>query len=174
MQKLIRRLDSALSWIAGLGILFMTLLSLTNALGRTWFQTPIYGANELVATWFLPTLVLLAIPSAQVWKEHINVTLAIETMAPKSLRWLRLLGYSLAAIMSGAFAWWGLGRALSQMAVGETAGITSIPIWPAYFLVPVGFGIAAIIFAFDAYLGFKQPEEDINTATGNPVTAIED
>lgn len=159
-----------LAWIAGLGILFMTLLSLANALGRTWFGTPIYGANEMVATWFLPALVLLGIPSAQVWKEHINVTLAIETLGLRGLAWLRMIGYLLSALLCGAFAWWGMDRALSQMAVGETAGITSLPIWPAYFLVPFGFTIAAIIFLVDAWLSFKDPAEEINTATGLPVT----
>src|SRR5699024_8372279 len=174
MHKLVRRLDRVLAWLAGLGILFMTVLALANALGRTWFQTPVYGANELVSTWFLPTLILLAIPSAQVWKEHINVTFALETLGPASMRWLNLLGYSLSAAVSGACAWWGLQRPLEQMAVGETAGITSIPVWPAYFMVPLGFGIAMIIFAIDAYLGFKHPEENINTVTGKPVTAIDD
>lgn len=174
MHKLIRRLDRVLAWTAGLGILFMTLLSLTNALGRTWFGMPIYGANEMVANWFLPALVLLGIPSAQVWKEHINVTLAIEGLGSRSKAWLQLIGYTLATLMCLAFAWWGLDRALSQMAVGETAGITSLPVWPAYFLVPVGFTIAAFIFAVDAYIGFRKPDDEINTATGKAVTAIDD
>ena len=174
MHKIIRRLDSVLAWIAGLGILFMTLLSLANALGRTWFGTPIYGANEMVSNWFLPTLVLLAIPSAQVWKEHINVTLAIESLGSRSVGWLRMIGYVLASLMSLAFAWWGLGLALEQMGIGATAGITSLPLWPAYFLVPVGFVIAAVVFAFDAWIALKYPDEEMNTATGKPVTAIDD
>src|SRR5690625_3444962 len=131
MHTIIRRLDMVLAWIAGLGILFMTLLSLSNALGRTWFGTPIYGANEMVATWFLPTLVLLGIPSAQVWKEHINVTLAIETLGPRGLAWLRMIGYLLSGLLRGACAWWGMDRGLSQLAVGATAGLPCVPIRPA-------------------------------------------
>ena len=54
MLKLTKILERIISGLAGLALLTMMFLSLANALGRTWFQAPIYGANEIAANWLLP------------------------------------------------------------------------------------------------------------------------
>lgn len=173
MLKLIRRLEWLLSGLAALALLFMMLVCLGNALGRTWFQAPLYGANEIVAQWFLPATILLSIAGAQVWKEHIDVTLAVETMNPRNLAWIRLIINVLSAALCLAFAWYGFGEALKQTRVLATAGITSLPVWPSYYLVPLGFAVATIVFALDAWMGFKNPEHPLNTGTGEPVSDID-
>lgn len=173
MLKTVKRLEWVLSGIAALALLLMMLTSLTNALSRTWFQTSIYGSNEIVAQWFLPATVLLSIAGGQVWKEHIDVTLAIESLHPRNLRWIRLIVYVVSVIICLAFAWYGLGEALNQTEIGATAGITSLPVWPSFYLVPLGFGVAAFIFALDAWLGFRKPEHPLNTGTGNVATDID-
>jgi TRAP-type C4-dicarboxylate transport system permease small subunit len=173
MLKLIRRLEWLLSGLAALALLLMMLVSLGNALGRTWFQTPIYGANEIVAQWLLPATVLLSIAGAQVWKEHIDVTLAIEALNPRNLAWIRLIVNVLSAALCMAFAWYGFDEALKQTRIGATAGITSLPVWPSYYLVPLGFVVATIVFALDAWIGFKKPEHPLNTGTGKPASDID-
>jgi TRAP-type C4-dicarboxylate transport system permease small subunit len=173
MLKLIRRLEWLLSGMAALALLLMMLVSLGNALGRTWFHTPIYGANEIVAQWFLPATILLSIAGAQVWKEHIDVTLAIETLHPRNLKWIRAIVYVLSGILCLAFAWYGLGEALKQTQIEATAGITSLPVWPSYYLVPLGFVVAGIVFALDAWMGFRKPEHPLNTGTGHAASDID-
>jgi TRAP-type C4-dicarboxylate transport system permease small subunit len=173
MLKLIRRLEWLLSGLAALALLFMMLVCLGNALGRTWFQSPIYAANEIVAMWFLPAAILLSIAGAQVWKEHIDVTLAVETMNPRNLSWIRLIVNVLSAALCLAFAWYGFAEALKQTRIHATAGITSLPVWPSYYLVPLGFAVATIVFAVDAWMGFKNPEHPLNTGTGKPVSGID-
>ncbi|GAA1054300.1 TRAP transporter small permease [Dietzia natronolimnaea] len=169
MLKLIRKLEWVLSALAALALLLMMLVSLGNALSRTWFQAPLYGANEIVSQWFLPAAVLLSIAGAQVWKQHIDVTLAIETLNPRNLAWIRLIVYSLSAAVCVAFAWYGFLEALKQTGINATAGITSLPTWPSYYLVPLGFTVAAIVFVLDAWMGFKKPEHPLNTGTGKPI-----
>lgn len=172
MLKLTKILEWLISGLAGLALLVMMLLSLANALGRTWFQTPIYGANEIVANWFLPALVLLAIPGAQVWKEHINVALIVETLSKRSLAWMRLFTCVVGAALSALLTWYGFEEALAKTAVQATGGITSIPIWPAYYFVPLGFGLTTVVLILDAWLGFTKPEQDLNTGTGKPIADI--
>ncbi|MHA6969013.1 TRAP transporter small permease [Glutamicibacter bergerei] len=172
MLKLTKILERIISGLAGLALLTMMFLSLANALARTWFQAPIYGANEIAANWLLPALVLLAIPGAQVWKEHINVALIVENLSNRTLAWIRLFGCLAGAVMSALLAWYGFEEALAKTAVQATGGITSIPIWPAYYFVPLGFTLTAFVLAIDAWLGFKKPEHDLNTGTGKPTADL--
>lgn len=172
MLKLTKYLEWTISGLAGLALLAMMLLSLANALGRTWFQAPIYGANEIVANWMLPGVVLLAIPGAQVWKEHINVALLIEALSKRGMAVMRVFTCIVGAALSVLLAWYGFQEALAKTEVQATGGITSIPIWPAYYFVPLGFTLTALVLLIDAWLGFKHPEHDINTGTGKPTADI--
>lgn len=172
MLKLTKFLEWLISGLAGVALLVMMCLSLANALGRTWFHAPIYGANEITANWLLPALVLLAIPGAQVWKEHINVALLVETLSNRSLAWMRLVSCLAGAALSVLLAWYGFQEALAKTEVQATGGITSIPIWPAYFFVPVGFTLTALVLVLDAWLGFRHPEHEINTGTGKPTAEL--
>ncbi|MCD1286079.1 TRAP transporter small permease [Brevibacterium sp. GP-SGM9] len=169
MLKVVKSLETALCAIAALALIAMIILSVTNALGRTWFSSPIHGANEISAQWLLPITVLLALPSTQVWKENYVVSIVTERLNPTSLGLLKAVGYGASAILCAAIAWFGLEEALSQMEIRATAGVTSLPVWQFYFLVPIGFALAMIVFVFDAVLSFRDPHEDINTGTGKSI-----
>lgn len=174
MYKVVKSLDTVLCSIAALALLAMMILTVVNALTRTWFSSPIEDANEIVAQWFLPVLVLFGIPAAQVWKEHLNVTLATERMNPISLALTKVVGYTACAVASAALTWFGLEEALKKMDIGATAGITTLPVWPFYFLVPIGFAFATIVFVLDAVLAFRRPVHDLNTGTGKPLVHTEE
>ena len=169
MLKAIKTLETALCAIAALALIAMIILSVTNALGRTWFSTPIHGANEISAQWLLPITVLLAFPSTQVWKENYVVSIVTERLNASSLGLLKSVGYAASAILCAAIVWFGFEEALSQMEIRATAGVTSLPVWPFYFLVPIGFALATIVFAFDSVLAFRDPHEDINSGTGKSI-----
>ena len=169
MLKVVKALETVLCAIAALALIVMIILSVTNALGRTWFSAPIHGANEISAQWLLPITVLLALPSTQVWKENYVVSIVTERHNPTSLGLLKVIGYAASAVLCAAICWFGLEEALAKMSVGATAGITSLPVWPFYFLVPIGFALATSVFALDAFLAFRDPHEDINTGTGKSI-----
>ena len=59
-------------------VIVMMLHIVIHALTRSLFDAPIYGTNEIVEYWYLPIVALLGIPAAQLQKEHITVTMAIE------------------------------------------------------------------------------------------------
>ena len=169
MLKVVKALETALCAIAALALIVMIVLSVTNAVGRTWLSAPIHGANEISAQWLLPITVLLALPSTQVFKENYVVSIVTERLNPASLGLLKTIGYAASAVLCAAIAWFGLDEAMAKMDIGATAGITSLPVWPFYFLVPIGFTLATVVFALDAVLAFRDPHEDINTGTGRSI-----
>ena len=66
MLKVVRLLERASSATAALALLVMIVVSVSNALGRTWLGWSIPSASEISSQWLLPVIVLLAIPGAQV------------------------------------------------------------------------------------------------------------
>src|SRR5699024_11788838 len=97
-----------------------------HALTRSLFDVPIYGTNEIVEYWYLPGVALLGIPAAQLQKEHITVTMAIERARPATASVFKVFACVLGALVSLAFAWFGFGRAMENMAIGSTADVSDI------------------------------------------------
>lgn len=166
MFRVVRVLEWTCSGIAALGLLAMIVVTVVNALGRTWLGSPIDAATEMTAQWFLPLVVLLAIPGAQVHKEHYTVSIVTERLGRRSLALTKGLGYAGSTAVCCIIAWFGYLEAIEQTELGATAGITSLPVFPFYFLVPIGFAFAAFVFACDTVLAFRNPTADLNTGTG--------
>jgi TRAP-type C4-dicarboxylate transport system permease small subunit len=152
MSTLTRRsfatiLEKSLAVIASVALVAMMLHVIAHGLSRHLFDAPFYGTNEIVAFWYMPVLVLFGLLAAQIRGEHISVTILVDSLAPRARVGMLLLGRALGFLISVAFAWYGLGEALEQYDVGTTAGITTIPMWPITFLVPIAFVLLALLYA---------------------------
>ena len=139
-----------------------------HALARSLFDAPIYGTNEIVEYWYLPIVALLGIPAAQLQKEHITVTMAIERARPATASVFTVFACLLGTLVSLAFAWFGLDKALENMAIGSTADVSDVITWPVYFLVPVVFVLLAVLYVLDAYVIVRTGESDLDLTTGRP------
>lgn len=130
----------------------MMLHIVIHALARSLFDAPIYGTNEIVEYWYLPIVALLGIPAAHLQKEHITVTIATEKARPATAAVFTVFACGLGALVSLAFAWFSLNRAMQYMALGQTADVSDIITWPVYFLVPIVFVLLAALYVVDAVL----------------------
>lgn len=139
-----------------------------HALMRSVFDTPIYGTNEIVEYWYLPIVALLGIPAAQLQKQHITVTMVLERMRPSTAAVVTVFACLLGALVSLAFAWFGFGRAVENMAIGSTADVSDIITWPVYFLVPIVFGLLAALYVLDAVVIVATGKPDRDLTTGKP------
>ncbi|WP_120006432.1 TRAP transporter small permease [Nesterenkonia muleiensis] len=138
--------DKILSVLAASAMVGMMLHVMLHATLRSAFDTPLYGANEIITYWYLPAIVLLGIPAAQVKNQHISVSLLVGTLDQKIQAIFYVFAYLLGAVVSVGFAWFGFQRAKDNMAIRSTAGVTDIVTWPVYFLVPLIFSILAILY----------------------------
>jgi TRAP-type C4-dicarboxylate transport system permease small subunit len=163
-----RVLDRCLTITTAAAVIVMMLHIVTHALARSLFDAPIYGTNEIVEYWYLPIVALLGIPAAQLQKEHITVTMAIERARPATASVFKIFGCILGSLVSLAFAWFGLTRALRNMAIGSTADVSSIITWPVYFLVPIVFVLLAVLYVLDAIVIARTGQPDPDMVTGEP------
>lgn len=150
MLKLNRVLNKWLTVTTAAAIIVMMVHIVTHALARSIFHAPIYGTNEIVEYWYLPIVALLGIPAAQLQKEHITVTMAIDRARPATAAVFTTFACLLGAFVSLAFAWFGLTKALQNTAIRSTADVSDIITWPVYYLVPIVFVLLAVLYALDA------------------------
>lgn len=168
-------LNKYLTMVTAAAVIVMMVHIVTHALARSLFDAPIYGTNEIVEYWYLPIVALLGIPAAQLQKEHITVTMLTERARPATASVFTVFACLLGALVSIAFAWFGLMKALANMAIGQTADVSDIITWPVYFLVPIVFVLLAVLYVLDAVVIARSGaadrvtgEPDVNLAIGGP------
>lgn len=149
MFKFKQWLDKTLSVVTAAALIAMMLHIVAHALSRYFFNTPLYGTNELVGFWYLPIVALLGIPAAQLQREQITVTLVVDRMTDKAAGAFKVFACCTGALASVGFAWFGLKKAFEDMAMGSVAGVTDIFTWPVQFLIPLVFGLLALLYVFD-------------------------
>lgn len=169
MVKFNKRLDRVLSAVTAVALIMMMLHVVANAVLRHFFDEPIYGTNEFVAYWYMPVVVLLGIPAAQLRNEQITVTLAVDRMKPMSALIFKVFACSLGFLVALGFAWFGLIEAMEMMEIGATAGVVDVIAWPVYFLVPVVFVLLALLYAFAIVMTIRTGEPEIDLTAGKKV-----
>lgn len=168
MLKFSEVLGKCLTITTAAAVIVMMVHIVIHALLRSVFDAPIYGTNEIVEYWYLPIVALLGIPAAQLQKQHITVTMGLERMRPSTASVFTVFACLLGALVALAFAWFGFGRALENMAIGSTADVSDIITWPVYFLVPIVFGLLAALYVLDAVVIVATGKPDRDLASGRP------
>ncbi|WP_240372891.1 TRAP transporter small permease [Brevibacterium zhoupengii] len=168
MLTFTKTLNKWLTIVTAAAVIVMMLHIVIHALTRSLFDAPIYGTNEIVEYWYLPIVALLGIPAAQLQKEHITVTMVTERASKATASVFKIFACILGALVSLSFAWFGLMKALENMAIGSTADVSDVITWPVYFLVPVVFVLLAALYILDAVLIARTGEPELDLATGRP------
>lgn len=163
-----RGLSKGLTAVTAVSIIIMMLHIVLHALMRSFFNTPIYGTNEIVEYWYLPVVALLGIPAAQLQKEHITVNMVTERARNATAAVFTVFACTLGALVSLGFAWFGLLKALENTAIGSTADVSDVITWPVYFLIPAVFVLMAVLYVIDAVVIVRTGEPELDLVTGEP------
>jgi TRAP-type C4-dicarboxylate transport system permease small subunit len=167
--KFNRILDKWLTVTTATAIIVMMLHIVTHAVARSVFNAPIYGTNEIVEYWYLPLVALLGIPAAQLQKEHITVTMAVDRARSATATVFKFFACILGVLASAAFAWFGMMKALQTTAIRSTADVSEIITWPVYYLVPIVFVLLGLLFILEAVVIVRTGQPELDLVTGEPV-----
>ncbi|MEZ5752493.1 MAG: TRAP transporter small permease [Paracoccaceae bacterium] len=152
MTFLYRMQDRLLSLLAVLGAL--AILALMTHVGiditlRNLANAPIPATYEIVTHYYM--IALAFIPLA--WVERsggmVQVELLEHWMSPRMIRLSDRVVSFVSMVIYGALAWVALKVALQATHTGTfvMAQSTRVPTWPAFWLPPIGFGLAALVTA---------------------------
>lgn len=163
---------NALEVLAAVVILVMMIHIVFNGVLRAFFRMPIPFTLEIVQYWYLPVVALLGFVAAQHRGQHIAADFLFDLLPSLMKRYVLFLVLVVCALIAAGFAWFGFSEALHAMQTGRTAGSTTIPTWPVYFLVPAIFGSLTLQLGGSGVRALLHPEKDAHANESNYQSTI--
>lgn len=152
MRALLRLQDGLLTLLAVIGALAIGALMLhvfTDVILRNVSNTPIPATYEIVTNYYMIALAFIPLAWVERGGGMVQVEVIDSFMSRPMLKWSDRLVALISTLIYGALAWFTMESALKNMASGTFVMAQSVPVptWPAYFLVPLGFGLAGLVTA---------------------------
>ncbi|MEQ9037575.1 MAG: TRAP transporter small permease [Silicimonas sp.] len=140
---------AALAVIGAIAILALMIHIMSDVVLRNAVNQPVPATYEIVTNYYMVALAF--IPLA--WLERTGGMVSVEVidgmLSPRALRISDKLVALISTAIYAALAWVTFEASLKTFASGTFVLAQSIPIptWPAYFLPPLGFLLAALVTA---------------------------
>ena len=155
------------TWIGGVALIILVLMTFANVLGRYLLRRPLTGAVE-VSQLFLVVTVFFGVAYTEVRKQHVTFD-EVVTLFPRRLKavtvsvmYLLVTGYAIVT------SWQEVMLAVSYMVPRvRVTDVLKIPIAPAMFVIALGsflWGIELLLNAFSPLEAFAQ--EDVKKQEG--------
>ncbi|OZD59767.1 hypothetical protein CH263_22470 [Rhodococcus sp. 06-1059B-a] len=144
--------------VAGAVLIVMTMHVVANGLMRSFAGAPIEHTLEYVQYWYLPVIAMLGFLSAQMRGRHITADILYQVLPRTVKPWVTVWTNIACAVVMCAFAWGTWGDALHRFDIRQTAGLTDVPTWPVYLLLPMTFVLLAAGFATASWRGLRRGE----------------
>jgi TRAP-type C4-dicarboxylate transport system permease small subunit len=164
MHALLRLQDALLTLLAVIGALAIGALMLhvfSDVTLRNVANSPIPATYEIVTNYYM--IALAFVPLA--WVERGGGMVQVEVidgfLSRGMIKWSDRLVALISTAIYGLLAWVTAESALDNMAAGAfvMAQSVRVPTWPAYFLVPLGFGLAALVTAIRMITAVPEADE---------------
>lgn len=153
VARLIERFTRQLGVLGGFATLAVMIVIILDVGGRTLFNAPISGGNEL-SELLLVGLIFLGLAAAQQDRKHYTVDIVTHLLGPVARRRLETVGLFISLLVVGLLAWLSAKHAWQSMLQGESSyGTISFPIWPARVVIAFGLGLLAVQLLIDIAKG---------------------
>lgn len=145
------------AWIAVIATIMMMLQVTADIIGREVFNAPITGTIEIASAYNMAALSFLPLALIARERGHILVELFTGWMKPTGRSLLDGFVGIVTVLYTGAFAWKAFEVAIEKTHLREAkeAGIGFVEIWPARWLVAIGFGLMACYVLVNMLQDFK-------------------
>ncbi|SIS96338.1 TRAP-type C4-dicarboxylate transport system, small permease component [Gemmobacter megaterium] len=148
IRKTIRYMTGAMGFLGSALVILLVLHVSADVILRNVFGYPIAGTIEVVSMVYMIGICFLPLALADERDAHISVEVLTELMPPGVVRWLIIAGTALGIVVMGFLCWRTWLEAVVQYRKGAVmivAGRDPIITWPSYFLLPLGFGLSALV-----------------------------
>lgn len=156
MKKVLDHIEEVLSAIC---LVIMTTLAFANVIARHVFSAS-FSFSEEITTYLFVLLSLLGSAIAAKRYAHLGLTIVLDVVGPKTRKVMKLIGFALAAMFSGAICYYGIFMVISQYTKHQVTAGMQWPEWIFGSFVPIGAFFITIRFiqVFIEELKFKEPD----------------
>lgn len=147
-----------LSTLGGIAVLLILITVVVDVAFRVFAGSGILVADTIVSDWWMVAVAMFGIVAAERSRAQIVVDIAAERVSEKAARRIAMFASSVVAVFALIIAVITFFEAVTQMRAGEYAAVGQTPIWPARFLIPLGFGGLAVFSATNAMRAFRRVE----------------
>lgn len=131
-------LSRAAAGLAGVGLLIMAFLGVTDIVGTQFAGRPIPGTVEITRS-LMVFCIMLGLAHAEAEGKHIRVEIGIDLLPRGIRRYFHVLAPLMMAILFAMIAWFGwdaLRQSIESREYDE--GSIAIPLWPARLALALG------------------------------------
>lgn len=145
MKALTHFLSKVLLWLSGLALILMMLHVVADVGSKYLLNAPVPGTAEVVAGYYMISVVFLPLAYAEVANRSIVVEMLYD-LFPQGVQYpLDIIGTLISLAFYAFLAYLGWGLAEEAFEVREYVdGLWRIVVWPSRFLIPLGMAVAAL------------------------------
>ncbi|WP_346898218.1 TRAP transporter small permease [uncultured Roseibium sp.] len=164
MRLLFRVQDGLLTLLALIGALAIITLMLhvvADVVLRNTVNAPIPATYEIVTHYYMIAAAFIPLAWVERGGGMVQVEVIESFLGPRGLYWSNRFVAAFSTIIYGALAWVTWLTALRNFDTGTfvLAQSLRVPTWPAYFLVPLGFGLATLTTAVRIFVPKQEPRK---------------
>lgn len=147
--KLVDRLIAVSMMVAGAAVVLMMLHVTVDVASRIFLSWPLPGTTLIVSDYYMVACAFLPLAFAEKRNAHISMDLVTQFASTNGQRHLAAFAYLLSFAVFAVLTYSAALDAMTKYKINAFAiefG-TRIPIWPSYFLLPVGCALMTVLVA---------------------------
>ena len=150
MRKVLDKATSYFRVLSCILFLAVAVLTLINVIGRSFFNSPLQGATEIVQ---YGTMLAAAAVMSRTGFEHRHIIVnVIFRRFPKMMqKILAAIANILGTVVFGGVAYLYYRNVVKNIVGGRVTDALQIPYWVLYTVLCAGFALGAIVFLYQAY-----------------------
>lgn len=148
--RLIAVLVTAATAVGAVAILLMMLQIVADVLLKNILSWPLPLTSIFVAHYYLVIAAFLPLALAEKLSRHISVELVFQHLGAAWKRWIGTVVCLFAGVVVAGLAWelWVEAGKKARAATFIVEQSISMPTWPSYYVLPVGFGLMALVLLY--------------------------
>jgi TRAP-type C4-dicarboxylate transport system permease small subunit len=174
MGAVFSRTNSVTIWMSGAAVALMMAHVCLDVIGKYLFNAPVPGTIAIVTEYYMPVLTFLPLAYVHHLRAHISVEVLTKSF-PRRLQF-HLYHFALAfsSLVFALLAWSTFQEGVTKYELGkfQIEGGLRIATWPGQFLPPVGYGLIALLTAWQVWL-YLRGRADPNEPDGEIITGPE-
>jgi TRAP-type C4-dicarboxylate transport system permease small subunit len=149
LSRAARAVHGLLEIVGGVALCGLMVLTVSDALLRSFANLPIVGANDFTQI-ILVVVVACSLPLCVAGGRAITIDLLVDLLPTSARTVLQRFAAVSGAVVLGYLAWRCLVNARDAPTFGETTMLMQIPFGPFYLALAIGLAVSALLFLADA------------------------